>query len=250
MPNALSPTVKCCGRDEHEQGDPADQVQRGDHAEHRREAEPFPPGQRATEPGQPRGPSGEDFSRHRLTVSPGCALLQAIRNKPSCGVLAKRDTDEVASKSRSAASGSTPSGSARCCTPAGCGERRHGSRCSRRWSRSTGICRVAEIHRRLLESNPGDGAAARPGDRVPDGHHPRRAGSAARAVRRGWRQHLRTCRETTPPRRVHAIAAPSSKCRRSGSVRRWNSASEGSSFTLSDQAGLTLHGLCPKCQGR
>ena len=25
-------------------------------------------------------------------------------------------------------------------------------------------------------------------------------------------------------------------------------ASEGSSFTLSDQAGLTLHGLCPECQ--
>jgi Fur family ferric uptake transcriptional regulator len=24
---------------------------------------------------------------------------------------------------------------------------------------------------------------------------------------------------------------------------------EGSSFTLSDQAGLTLHGLCPNCQG-
>ena len=23
---------------------------------------------------------------------------------------------------------------------------------------------------------------------------------------------------------------------------------EGSSFTLSDQAGLTLHGLCPDCQ--
>ena len=27
-------------------------------------------------------------------------------------------------------------------------------------------------------------------------------------------------------------------------------ASEGSSFTLSDQAGLTLHGLCPDCQQR
>lgn len=27
-------------------------------------------------------------------------------------------------------------------------------------------------------------------------------------------------------------------------------ASEGSSFTLSDRAGLTLHGLCPDCQGR
>jgi Fur family ferric uptake transcriptional regulator len=25
---------------------------------------------------------------------------------------------------------------------------------------------------------------------------------------------------------------------------------EGSSFTLSDQAGLTLHGLCPRCQTR
>jgi len=27
-------------------------------------------------------------------------------------------------------------------------------------------------------------------------------------------------------------------------------ASEGSSFTLSERAGLTLHGLCPDCQGR
>ena len=27
-------------------------------------------------------------------------------------------------------------------------------------------------------------------------------------------------------------------------------ASEGSSFTLSEQAGLTLHGLCPDCQRR
>ena len=29
----------------------------------------------------------------------------------------------------------------------------------------------------------------------------------------------------------------------------WEHAIEGSSFTLSERAGLTLHGLCPDCQG-
>ena len=174
--------------------------------------------------------------------------MQAIRNKWSCGVVAKRDTDEVASESRSAASFDAE---------------RIGALLHARGLRRTapriavlatlepvdGHLSVAEIHRRLLDSNPGDGPP-------PDLATVYR--TVTTLVELGVLHALSveggvTTYGLAEKPHHHAV------CTRCGAIievpaQRLRSAlehaSEGSSFTLSDQAGLTLHGLCPKCQGR
>ena len=108
---------------------------------------------------------------------------------------------------------------------------------------------VAEIHRRLLDSNPGDGPP-------PDLATVYR--TVTTLVELGVLHALSveggvTTYGLAEKPHHHAV------CTRCGAIievpaQRLRSAleqaSEGSSFTLSDQAGLTLHGLCPKCQRR